>query len=78
MNRYHHLDKHLQFSFLINTVRKRKRFAKWMKQVNADDLEVVKEYYGYSNDKARQTLTLLNENQINELKVRMHKGGKSK
>ena len=78
MNRYHHLDKHAQYHFLINTIRKRKRFAKWVKQVNADDLEVVKEYYGYSNDKARQTLTLLNENQINELKVRMHKGGKSK
>lgn len=78
MNRYHHLDNHPQFSFLINTVRKRKRFSKWMKPVKSDDLEVVKAYYGYSNDKARQALTLLDDTQLTELKKRMYKGGKSK
>jgi hypothetical protein len=78
MNRYHHLDNHPQFSFLINTVRKRKRFSKWMKPVKSDDLEVVKAYYGYSNDKARQALALLDDTQLTELKKRMYKGGKSK
>lgn len=78
MNRCHHVDNHLKFSFLINTVRKRKRFSKWMKPVKSDDLEAIKEYYGYSNEKARQALTLLDDTQLTELKKRMHKGGKSK
>ena len=78
MNRYHHLDDKLKYSFLINMVRKRKRFSKWMKPVKSDDLEAVKAYYGYSNEKARQALTLLDNTQLTELKKRMYKGGKSK
>jgi len=78
MNRYHHLDNKLKYSFLINMVRKRKRFSKWMKPVQSDDLEAVKAYYGYSNDKARQALTLLDNTQLTELKKRMYKGGKHK
>ena len=77
MNRHHHLDNHPQFSFLINSIRKRKRFSKWMKPLKSDDLEVVKNYYGYSNEKARQVLMLLDDTQLNELKKRMHKGGRS-
>ena len=76
MNRYHHLDSKLQFSFLINSVRKRKRFAKWAKPTNPDNLEVVKEYYGYSNEKARQVLTILSDQQIEELKLKVYKGGR--
>ena len=76
MNRYSHLDNRLQYSFLINMIRKRKRFSKWMKPDVLSDLEVVKEYYGYSNEKARQVLSLLSNEQINELKKRMFKGGK--
>ena len=78
MNRYHHLDNKLQFSFLINTVRKRKRFSKWAKPSNPNDIEVVKEYYGYSNEKAKSVLSLLNDEQIQELKNRIYKGGKRK
>ena len=66
----------LQFSFLINSVRKRKRFAKWAKPTNPDNLEVVKEYYGYSNEKARQVLTILSDQQIEELKLKVYKGGR--
>lgn len=76
MNRYHHLDSRLQFDFLINTVRKRKRFSKWVKPQESDTVEVVKEYYGYSNEKARQALTLLSDGQINELRLRVYKGGR--
>jgi hypothetical protein len=76
MNRYHHLDNKLQFDFLINTVRKKKRFSKWLKADEAEAIEVVKEYYGYSNEKARQALTLLSEHQLNELKKRTYKGGR--
>ena len=76
MNRYHHLDHRLQFDFYINIIRKRKRFSKWMKPDTASDVEVVKEYYGYSNEKARQALTLLTSEQINELKKKVYKGGR--
>ena len=78
MNRYHHLDKKLQYSFFINSVRKRKRFAKFIKPSEVQDIEVIKEYYGYSNEKAKQVLTLLNGSQLSELHLRISKGGKSK
>ena len=76
MNQRAHLDKKLQNDFLINTVRKKRRFAKWMKPLSSDDLEVVKEYYGYSNEKARQVLPLLNDEQMGQLRQRIFKGGK--
>lgn len=76
MNRYHHLDQKLQYHFLINIVRKRKRFSKWIKPDLDSDIEVVKEYYGYSNEKARQVYTLLTSEQINELRKKVDKGGR--
>ena len=75
MNKNHHLDSRLQNDYLINTIRKRKRFSKWMKTTELDDLDAVKTYYGYSNEKARQVLTLLNNDQLTELKQRVYKGG---
>ena len=78
MNRNHHLDKKLQFSFLINIVRKRKRFSKWDKPELVNDVEVVKEYYGYSNEKARQVLPLLTSDQILNLREKVQKGGRRK
>ena len=76
MNRNHHIDNRLQFDFFINIIRKRKRFSKWFKPEEISDLETVKEYYGYSNEKARQVLTLLSTEQINELKNKVAKGGR--
>ena len=76
MNRNHHLDNRLQFDFFINIVRKRKRFSKWFKPEIVSDLDVVKKYYGYSNEKARQVLTLLSTKQINDLKNKVAKGGR--
>jgi len=76
MNINHHLDKRLQFDFLINIVRKKKRFSKWAKAQKSDDIEVIKEYYGYSNNKARQIHSLLSSEQIDELKKKVHRGGK--
>tara|TARA_R110000744_G_scaffold77895_6_gene153507 strand:+ start:457 stop:846 length:390 start_codon:yes stop_codon:yes gene_type:complete len=78
MNRYHTLDKKLQYSFLINIVRKRKRFSKWNKPELVKDVDVVKEYYGYSNEKARQVLSLLSSDQMNNLKEKVFKGGRRK
>lgn len=78
MNRLYHLDSKLQYDFLINIVRKRKRFSKWNKPELINDVEVVKEYYGYSNDKARQILPLLTLDQIKILREKVSKGGKRK
>jgi|TARA_R110000796_G_scaffold170926_2_gene287839 hypothetical protein len=77
MNRCHHIDSRLQFDFLINTVRKQKRFSKWVKPDDIEALEAVKEYYGYSNEKARQALTVLSKQQLIELKTKVYKGGKN-
>ena len=76
MNRFHHLDSRLQFDFFINIVRKKKRFSKWLKPTELSDLEVVKEYYGYSNEKAKSVLSLFTNEQLTELNKRMMKGGK--
>ena len=76
MNINHNIDKRLQFDFLINIVRKRKRFSKWLKYKTESDVEVVKEYYGYSNQKARQALALLSPEQIKILEKKVNKGGR--
>tara|TARA_X000001316_G_C922151_1_gene37012 strand:- start:1071 stop:1448 length:378 start_codon:yes stop_codon:yes gene_type:complete len=76
MNIHHHLDNRLKFDFLINIVRKKKRFSKWIKPETVSDVEVVKEYYGYSNEKAKSALSLLTSDQINELKKKVYKGGR--
>ena len=75
MNINHHIDKRLQNDFLINMVRKRKRFSKWDKPNSNSDVEVVKEYYGYNNEKARNALTLLTSEQIDILRQKVYKGG---
>ena len=76
MNRYHHIDSKLQYQFLINIVRKRKRFSKWVKPEIENDIESVKEYYGYSNDKARQVLRLLSSEQLTIIRDKVSKGGR--
>ena len=79
MNGYHFLDKKVQFHFLINSIRKKKRFGgKWLSQSKLKNLEYVKEYYGYSNEKAKQALDILNEKQIEEIKMSLSKGGRKK
>ena len=77
MNRYHHLDNKLQYHFLINITRKRKRFSKWIKPDVVSDIEVVKEYYGYNNEKARQALSLLSPQQIELIRKKVDRGGRS-
>jgi|TARA_B110000858_G_scaffold128832_1_gene146532 hypothetical protein len=76
MNRFHHLDSRLQFDFLINIIRKKKRWSKWIKASEVDNLELIKEYYGYSNEKAKSALSLMSNEQIEQLKMRIYKGGK--
>ena len=76
MNRYHHLDHRVQFDFFINIIRKKKRWSKWIKASDVDNLQLIKEYYGYSNEKAKSALSLMSNEQIEQLKQRIYKGGK--
>ncbi len=78
INQNGHLDSRLQFDFFINIIRKRNRFSKWLKPSEIENLEVVKEYYGYSDEKAKSVLSLLNNRQIENLKQRIYKGGRTK
>ena len=75
MNSRPHLDKRLQYNFLINIIRSRKRFNKWIKPTKIDDLDLIKLYYGYSNEKAKQVLPLFSEHQLQHLKQKLKKGG---
>lgn len=76
MNKYHQLDNRLQYDFLMGIVRKRKRFSKWFKPEQSDPIEVIKQYYGYNDELARQALTLLSNEQIEILKQKVSKGGR--
>jgi hypothetical protein len=78
MNLNHHLDNRLQNDFFINIITKKKRFSKWVKPSEIEDLDCIKEYYGYSNEKAKSILSLLTGDQIKEIKNRMTKGGRTK
>jgi hypothetical protein len=77
MNSRPHLDKILQFHFLINIIRPKKRFNKWIKAEKINDLEVIKEYYGYSTEKAKQVLPLLDDKIIDDMKRKITKGGRN-
>ena len=76
MNRLHHATKHMQFSFLLNSIRSRKRFSKWLRASKLKDIDVIKQYYGYSNKKASEALNVLTKSQIDYIKERLSKGGK--
>ena len=75
MNVRHYADNLLQFEYLLNIVRVKKRFSKWVKKENDRDLSLVKEYYGYSNTKALQVLSILTPEQIKFIKGKLEKGG---
>lgn len=76
MNQYPGLDKKLQYDFFINTVRPRKRFSPWGKKEKVKDIELVKEFYGYSTEKAMQALRILTDNQLEIIRTKLNKGGK--
>jgi len=76
MNMNAHLSKDMQYSFYLNTLRKRKRFSPWLRKDKVKDLECVKQYYGYSNEKASQALKILTKEQLTFIKQRLDIGGK--
>ena len=75
MNQYHHLDNRLQFDFLINIVRKRNRFSKWNKSIESENINAIKRYYDYSNEKARDVLPLLSNENLKTIRGRINHGG---
>ena len=76
MNLNAHLDKDMQYSFLLYTLRKRKRFSPWLKKEQVDDLDLVKKHYGYSNEKAKVAVSLLPKTQIEYIRNKHDMGGK--
>ena len=75
MNKYHFLSKDMQYNFYINILRKRKRFSPWIRKDKVTNLDCVKQYYGYSNEKASQVLKILSNEQIDFIKQRLDTGG---
>jgi hypothetical protein len=76
MNKYNFLPKKLQYDFFINIIRNKKRFSPWIKKETIKDLDYVKNYYGYSNEKAQQALKILSKEQIDFIKSKFETGGK--
>ena len=75
MNKYPNLDKDMQYQFFLNSLRKRKRFSPWLRKDKVDNLNIIKKYYGYSNEKALQALRLLTQQQLDYIKKRLETGG---
>ena len=76
MNKHPNLAKKLQYDFFLNSLRKRKRYSPWLRKEQIENLELVKKYYGYSNEKASQALKILTKEQINYIKQRLDIGGR--
>ena len=76
MNKYSSLDKDMQYIFYLNTLRKKKRFSPWLRKEKVTDLQSVKQYYGYSNEKASQALKILSKQQLEFIKQRLETGGR--
>ena len=75
MNQRHHIDNKLQYDYLINRIRPRKRFKKWDKKQDNENIQLIKDYYSCNNDKARVTLSLLSEQHLDIIKKKLNKGG---
>ena len=76
MNKYSFLDKDMQYNFYLNTLRKKNRFSPWLRKDKVTDLQSVKQYYGYSNEKASQALKILSKQQLEFIKQRLEVGGR--
>ena len=74
MNIRPNIDNQLQYEFLLNTLRPRKRFADWVKRESSEDVSVIKEYYGYNNKKAIEALSVLSKEQIDSIRNKVQKG----
>ena len=76
MNKYSFLSKKIQYDFYLNSLRSKKRFSPWLRKDKIKDLDYVKRYYGYSNEKAQQALKILTKQQLNFIRSKFETGGK--
>ena len=70
-------DKKMQFDFLRGTIRKSNRYSPWLKETLPEDINVIKEYFNYNNRKAKEALDILTDNQVQQIKKKLSKGGKA-
>lgn len=75
VNHYNQLDKKMQFDYLRLSLRPRKRFSKWIKSQEEDDLQLIKDHYNYSNERATEVLRVLTPNQIEDIRSLYEYGG---
>ena len=75
MNRNPFMDKDMQFQFLLNSIRSKKRYSPFLRSSKLKDLDVVKEYYGYNNEKAKVALDILTKDEVKLIKEKLFKGG---
>lgn len=79
INRYPDCDKILQFKFLFNSIKKRKRYAKWSNPPKlTNDFLIVKKYYGYNIRNTEIAMKLLTKEQLKIIKEKMNIGGSKK
>ena len=76
MNKRPNLPKKLQYDFFLNSIRKRKRYSPWLRKEEIENLDFVKRYYGYSNEKAKQVLNILTREQLSFIRDRLETGGR--
>ena len=76
MNKHPNLSKKLQYDFFLNSLRKRKRYSPWLRKEQIENLDLVKRYYGYSNEKAKQVLNILTREQFSFIRDRLEIGGR--
>jgi hypothetical protein len=77
LNEFHQLDNDLQYSFYLNSLRKKRRFSPWQRKDKIDNLDLIKKYFKYSDEKARDALRILTNDQIELIKLKMNTGGKT-
>jgi hypothetical protein len=75
MNRLPHTDKNMQFEYLLTSIRKNKRYSKWLRRESEENLDLVKQFYGYSDTKAREILDIITEDDIIWMKQMIDTGG---
>ena len=76
MNKRPNLPKKLQYDFFLNSIRKMKRYSPWLRKEEIENLDFVKRYYGYSNEKAKQVLNILTREQLSFIRDRLETGGR--
>jgi hypothetical protein len=75
LNRFHFLDKDIQYKYYLKVIKKKRRYAQWLKSTKDDNISAIKEYYNYSDKKAKAVLDLLSIDHLTEIKKSLYKGG---